>query len=71
MKFKVYRSDRIEDESVNCLKELRQLFRTQQRINMRNKDLKQFKFIEELNKDKKKIIKNFGMKLKNSIICLN
>ncbi len=59
MKFRLFKSNIINDEDAKCLKELRKLFRTQQRINIRNKDLEKYKFIEELTKDKNKNNKKF------------
>ena len=47
MKFKPFRiKNNTEGEDAIRLKELRKLFRKQQRINIRNKDLEKYKFIQ-------------------------
>jgi hypothetical protein len=64
MKFRLFKSNIITDEDAKRLKELRKLFRTQQRINIRNKDLEKYKFIEELTKDKNKNNEKFWYSIK-------
>ena len=51
-RFKISRSFNSNTEEYIRLKELRKLFRSQQRVNLRNKDLKNYKFVEELASDK-------------------
>ena len=58
-----YHRQNYDEEDKVRLKELKKLFRNQQRINIRNKDFKKFTFIEELAKEKKN--KKFWGKVKD------
>jgi hypothetical protein len=64
-KFKRYSTNKnVDNESSKRLKELKKLFRTQQRVNMRNKDLEKYKFIENLTRDGNKNNKKFWCQVK-------